>query len=102
MASISNIPNARIMNGIITLTDRHATIENGSITSDNITTYNTTTDDINLNIGDDRSLSVYDDLNDRAKHRVAKIFDQEISSQLGHLSLQSTSIYRHPSWVCPN
>ena len=49
MASISNISNARSMNGIITLTDGFATIENGSITSDNKTTSNIITDDINLN-----------------------------------------------------
>ena len=47
MASISNISNARSMNGIITLTDGFTTIENGNITSDNITTSNIITDDIN-------------------------------------------------------
>ena len=52
MATISNISNARSMNGIITLTDGVATIENGIITSDNIITSNIITDDINLNIGD--------------------------------------------------
>ena len=43
--------------------------ENGSITSDNITTSNITTDCINLNIGNDRSLSVYEDLNTRATYK---------------------------------
>ena len=66
MASISNISNARSMNGIITLTDGFATIENGSITSDNITTSNIITDDINLNIKNGRHLSVFDDLNNKA------------------------------------
>ena len=66
MASISNITTARSMNGIITLTDGYATIENGNITSDNITTSNIITDDINLNLGNGRSLSVFDDLNTKA------------------------------------
>ena len=66
MASISNISNARSMNGIIKLTDGIATIENGIITSDNIITSNIITDDINLNIGDGRHLSVFDDLNNKA------------------------------------
>ena len=66
MASISNISNARNMNGIITLTDGFTTIENGNITSDNITTSNIITDDINLNIGNGCSLSVFDDLNNKA------------------------------------
>ena len=66
MASISNISNARSMNGIITLTDGFATIENGIITSDNIITSNIITDDINLNIGDGRHLSLFDDLNNKA------------------------------------
>ena len=54
------------MNGIIKLTDGIATIENGIITSDNIITSNIITDDINLNIGDGRHLSLIDDLNDKA------------------------------------
>ena len=66
MATISNISNARSMNGIITLTDGVATIENGIITSDNIITSNIITEDINLNIGDGRHLSVFDDLNNKA------------------------------------
>ena len=66
MASISNISNARSMNGIITITDGFAIIENGSITSDNITTNNIITDDINLNIGNGRTLSVFDDVNNKA------------------------------------
>ena len=66
MASISNISNARSMNGIRTITDGVATIENGIITSDNIITSNIITDDINLNIGDGRHLSVFDDLNNKA------------------------------------
>ena len=60
------ISNARSMNGIITLTDGFATVENGNITSDNITTSNIITDDINLNIGDGRHRSVFDDLNNTA------------------------------------
>ena len=63
---MNTISNARSMNGIITITDGFATIENGSITSDNITTNNIITDDINLNIGDGRHLSVFDDLNNKA------------------------------------
>ena len=62
---MNTISNARSMNGIITLTDGFATIENGSITSDNITTNNIITDDINLNIGDGRHLSLINDLNDK-------------------------------------
>ena len=54
------------MNGVITLTDGFATIENRSITSDNITTSNIITDDINLNTGNGRSLSVIDDWNNKA------------------------------------
>ena len=63
---MNTISNARSMNGIITITDGFATIENGNITSDNITTSNIITDDINLNIGNGRSLSVFDDLNNKA------------------------------------
>ena len=54
------------MNGIIKLTDGIATIENGIITSDNIITSNIITDDINLNVGDGKHLSVFDDLNNKA------------------------------------
>ena len=69
MASISNISNARSMNGIIILTDGFATIKNGNITTDgNITTSNIITDDINLNLGNGRSLSVLDDLNNKATY----------------------------------
>ena len=68
MASISNIPTiARSMNGIIILSDGVCNIEDGNITTEgNITTRNITTDDINLNIGGGRTLSVYDDLNNKA------------------------------------
>ena len=70
MASFSNIPtNAQSMNGIIILSDGYATSENGNNTTDgNITTSNITTDDINLNLGGGRTLSVFDDLNDKATY----------------------------------
>ena len=68
MASISNIPtNARSMNGIIILSDGVCNIEDGNITTDgDIITSNITTNDINLNVGNGRTLSVYDDLNNKA------------------------------------
>ena len=68
MASISNIPtNSRSMNGIIILSDGVCNIENGNISTEgNIITSNITTNDINLNIGGGRTLSVYDDLNNKA------------------------------------
>ena len=67
MASISNIPtNARSMNGIIILSDGVCNIEDGNITTDgDIITSNITTNDINLNLPGGRSLSVYDDLNNK-------------------------------------
>ena len=69
MASISNITTARSMNGIIKLTDGVCNIENGNITTEgNITTSNMTTDDINLNLGGGRSLSVLDDLSLKATY----------------------------------
>ena len=54
------------MNGIITLSDGYATIENGIITSNNVITNNITIDDINFKIGDGRHLSVFDNLNNKA------------------------------------
>ena len=68
MASISNTSNACSMNGIITWTDGYATIENGGILSDNIITNNKITDDIYLNIGDGRHISVFDNLNNKANY----------------------------------
>ena len=75
MASISNIAiNNRSMNEIIILSNRYATIENGNIVTDgNISTSNTTisnitTDDINLNLGGGRSVSVFDDLKNKATY----------------------------------
>ena len=61
------ITNARSMNGIITLTDGVCEIEDGNInTQGNITSSNIYTNDINLNIGNGRSLSVFNDLNNKA------------------------------------
>ena len=55
------------MNGIVILTDRYTTNENGNIATDgNITITNITTDYINLNLGGVRSLSVFDELNNKA------------------------------------
>ena len=70
MASFSNIAtNARSMNGIIILSDGVCNIEDGNITTDgNIKTTNITTDDINLNLGGGRSLSVFDDLSLKATY----------------------------------
>ena len=60
MASISNIPtNARSMNGIIILSDGVCNIEDGNITTDgDIITSNITTNDINLNVGNGRTISL--------------------------------------------
>ena len=68
MASISNIPtNSRSMNGIIILSDGVCNIENGNISTEgDIITSNITTNDINLNLGGGRHLSLIDDLNDKA------------------------------------
>ena len=53
------ITNSRSMNGIITLTDGVCEIEGGNITTEgNITTTNIYTNDINLNLGNGRTLSV--------------------------------------------
>ena len=70
MASFSNIAtNARSMNGIIILSDGVCNIEDGNITTKgNIKTTNITTDDINLNLGGGRSLSVLDDLSLKATY----------------------------------
>ena len=70
MASFSNIAtNARSMNGIIILSDGFATIENGNITTDgSIISTNITTDDLSLNLGGGRSLSVLDDLSLKATY----------------------------------
>ena len=48
MASISNINNATSMNGIITVTAGYATIENCSITSENIATSNNRATNISI------------------------------------------------------
>ena len=68
MASISNTPtNSRSMNGIIILSDGVWNIEDGYIaTEGNITTSNTITNYTNLNLGDRKTLSVYDDFNHKA------------------------------------
>ena len=70
MASISNIPtNSRSMNGIIILSDGVCNIEDGNITTEgDITTSNITTNNINLNLGGGRSLSVLDDLSLKATY----------------------------------
>ena len=70
MASISNIPtNARSMNGIIILSDGVCDIENGNtITDGDITTSNIITNDINLNLPCGRSLSVFNNLNDKVDY----------------------------------
>ena len=70
MAPFSNIAtNARSMNGIIILSDGVATIENGNITTDgSIISTNITTDDLSLNLGGGRSLSVLDDLSLKATY----------------------------------
>ena len=61
------ITNARSMNGIITLTDGVCEIEDGNISTDgNITSSNIYTNDIHLNLGNGRSLSVFDDSNNKA------------------------------------
>ena len=70
MASISNIPtNSRSMNGIIILSDGVCNIEDGNITTEgDIITSNITTNDINLNLGGGRSLSVFDNLSLKATY----------------------------------
>ena len=61
------ITNARSMNGIITLSDGVCEIEDGNKnTQRNITSSNIYTNDINLNLGNGRSLSVFNDLNNKA------------------------------------
>ena len=61
------ITNARSMNWIITLTHGVCEIEDGNISTDgNITSSNIYTNYINLNLGNGRSLSVFNDLNNKA------------------------------------
>ena len=61
------ITSARSMNGIITLTNNFFEIEYGNInTQGNITSSNIYTTDINLNFAYGRTISIFDDLNNKA------------------------------------
>ena len=70
MVSISNIAiNNCSMNGIIVLSDGYATIENGNITTNgDIITANITKNNINLNLANGRSLSLFPNLEDKATY----------------------------------
>ena len=61
------ITSARSMNGIITLTNNFFEIEYGNInTQGNITSSNIYTTDINLNFAYGRTISIFDDVNNKA------------------------------------
>ena len=68
MKNIMNyITNAWSMNGIITLTDGVCESEDGNRnTKKNITTTNIYANDINLHLGNGRSLSAFNDWNNKA------------------------------------